>query len=373
MVNLQPRDVEFEIPVAEPVRADRTSLLRLIWYGILALAVMAGFSTLYFARAIFIPIALAILLNLLLGPLVRRLARAGIPDAVGSALVLLLFLGSVGLTAFQLATPAAGWINGMPESLRKLEYKLRDVRETVQEVKKTTEQVEKMTEGAAAPTEQKVVVKGPSLADSFLSRAGEVVSTMGVIIVLLFFMLASGDLFLLKLVRVLPTLSDKKLAVEIVRQAENDISRYLMTITVVNGGVGVATVLIAYGFGMPNPVLWGVLAFILHFIPYLGSAVMLGVLGMVAALTFDEFWRMLGPAACYLAFVTFEGQFLTPMLLGRRLTLNPVVIFVALLAWGWLWGVPGILMAVPLLAAFKILCDHVPSLTPVGEFLGRKE
>jgi predicted PurR-regulated permease PerM len=369
----QPRDVEYEAPVAAPVRAGRTTLLRLVWYGILAIAVMAGFYTLYFARSIFIPIALAVLLNLLLGPVVRRLARIGVPEALGAALVLLLFIGGVGAIAFQLSGPAAGWINGMPQSMRKLEEKLRDVRETVQEVKKTTEQVEKMAEGTKAAGEQTVVVKGPSLADTFLSRAGQVASTMGVIIVLLYFMLASGDLFLRKLVKVLPTLHDKKLAVEIVRQAESDISRYLMTITVVNCFVGMATGLIAYGFGLPNPVLWGALATLLHYIPYLGSAVMVGVLAMVATLVFDEVWRMLGPAACYLGLVTLEGQFLTPMLLGRRLTLNPVVIFVALLVWGWLWGAPGVLMAVPLLAAFKILCDHVPSLVAVGEFLGRKE
>jgi predicted PurR-regulated permease PerM len=373
MTHPQPRDVEFEAPVAAPVRASRTALLRLVWYGILALTVMAGFYTLYFARSIFIPIALAILLNLLLGPVVRRLARAGVPEAVGAALVLLLFLGGVGLTAFQLSGPAAGWVNGIPESMRKLETKLHDIRATMLKVKKTTEQVEKMTEGTGTPTEQKVVVKGPSLADTFLSRAGQVASTTGVIIVLLYFMLASGDLFLRKLVKVLPTLHDKKLAVEIVRQAESDISRYLMTVTVVNGCVGIATGLIAFGFGLPNPVLWGALAAVLHYIPYLGSAVMLAVLGMVAALTFDDVWLMLGPAASYLAVVTLEGQFLTPMLLGRRLTLNPVVIFVALLVWGWLWGAPGVLMAVPLLAAFKILCDHMPSLVAVGEFLGRKE
>jgi predicted PurR-regulated permease PerM len=368
----QPRDVEYEAPVAAPVRAGRTTLLRLVWYGILALAVMAGFYTLYFARAIFIPIALAILLNILLGDFVRRLARIGVTEAIGAALVLVLFVGGTGLAVYQLSGPAAGWIEGAPFNLWKIQEKLRPVKETVEEVKRTTKQVEEMTE-SVGEGETKVVVKGPSLTDSFLSNAGRAASTIGITIVLLYFMLASGDLFLRKLVKVLPTFQDKKRAVEIARQAESDVSRYLVTITLVNIGLGAATALAMTLLGMPNPVLWGALAAINNFIPYLGSLVTVGVLTVVAAVSFDTLAEIVAPPLIFFALTTFEGQFLTPMLLGKRLTLNPVVIFLALLIWGWLWGIPGVLMAVPLLAAFKILCDHVPSLAAVGEFLGRKE
>jgi predicted PurR-regulated permease PerM len=368
----QPRDVEYEAPVAAPVRAGRTTLLRLVWYGILALAVMAGFYTLYFARAIFIPIALAVLLNILLGDFVRRLARIGVTEAVGAAFVLALFVGGTGLAVYQLSGPAAGWIEGAPFNLWKIQEKLRPVKETVEEVKRTTKQVEQMTE-SEGEGETKVVVKGPSLTDSFLSNAGRVASTIGITIVLLYFMLASGDLFLRKLVRVLPTFQDKKRAVEIARQAESDVSRYLVTITLVNMGLGAATALAMALLGMPNPVLWGALAAVNNFIPYLGSLVTVGVLTVVAAVSFDTLGQIVAPPLIFFALTTFEGQFLTPMLLGKRLTLNPVVIFLALLIWGWLWGIPGVLMAVPLLAAFKILCDHVPSLAAVGEFLGRKE
>jgi predicted PurR-regulated permease PerM len=134
-----------------------------------------------------------------------------------------------------------------------------------------------------------------------------------------------------------------------------------------------ATALAMALLGMPNPVLWGALAAVNNFIPYLGSLVTVGVLTVVAAVSFDTLGQIVAPPLIFFALTTFEGQFLTPMLLGKRLTLNPVVIFLALLIWGWLWGIPGVLMAVPLLAAFKILCDHVPSLAAVGEFLGRKE
>jgi predicted PurR-regulated permease PerM len=374
MVNPQPRDVEFEPPVAAPTRAGRTQLMRLVWYGILALAVMATFYTLYFARAIFIPVALAVLLNILLGDFVKRLARIGVSEAIGAALVLVVFVGGTGLAVYQLSGPAAGWIEGAPFNLWKIQEKLKPVKETVEEVKRTTKQVEQMTETEAeGEGERSVVVKGPSLTDSFLSNAGKAVSTIGITIVLLYFMLASGDLFLRKLVKVLPTFQDKKRAVEIARQAESDVSRYLVTITLVNMGLGAATALAMTALGVPNPVLWGALAAVNNFIPYLGSLVTMGVIGVVAAVSFEPLGQILLPPLVFFALTTVEGQFITPMLLGKRLTLNPVVIFLALLVWGWLWGIPGVLMAVPLLAAFKIMCDHVPSLAAVGEFLGRKE
>jgi predicted PurR-regulated permease PerM len=157
------------------------------------------------------------------------------------------------------------------------------------------------------------------------------------------------------------------------RQAESDVSRYLVTVTLVNLGLGAFTALAMFALGMPNPMLWGALAALANFIPYLGAMSTTAVLAIVAAVTFDEVSAIVAPPAVFLLLTTFEGQFVTPMLLGRRLTLNPVVIFLALLVWGWLWGVAGVLMAVPLLAAFKIMCDHVPSLAAVGEFLGRKD
>src|SRR5690606_35540733 len=127
-----------------------------------------------------------------------------------------------------------------------------------------------------------------------------------------------------------------------------------------NAGLGVATGLAMAALGVPNPALWGVLAAINNFVPYLGSLATAIVLAIVAAVTFESLGAIVAPPLVFLALTTIEGQFLTPMLLGRRLTLNPVVIFLALLVWGWLWGIPGVLMAVPLLAALKILCDHVP-------------
>ncbi len=198
---------------------------------------------------------------------------------------------------------------------------------------------------------------------SFLSEAV-------VVIVLLYFLLASGDLFLRKLIKVLPTFKDKKRAVEIAREIESNISTYLFTVTLINAGVGVAVGVGVWLLKMPNPVLWGVLACVLTYVPYLGALVGIGILGLAALLVFDDLGHALAVPGVYLVVSFLEGNFITPLVLGRRLTLNPVVIFVGLLFGFFLWGIPGALLAVPTLAVLKIVCDHVDTLTPIGEFFG---
>ncbi len=191
-----------------------------------------------------------------------------------------------------------------------------------------------------------------------------------VVFVLLYFLLASGDLFLSKLIRVLPKLRDKKRAVQIARDTEDQISSYLITTTAINLVFGVAVGVAMYLLGVPNPVLWGVLAAITNYVPYLGALAMVAILGLVALLQFGDPGRTLLVPGVFLALNLVESMLLTPILLGQRLTLNPVVVFVGVLFWGWLWGVVGAILAVPILAAFKIVCDHVERPAPVGEFLG---
>ena len=207
------------------------------------------------------------------------------------------------------------------------------------------------------------------MSGTLLRRGSEAVAGIAVVLVLLYFLLASGDLFLRKLIRTLPTLEDKKRAVDIARQLESDLSAYLSTVTLINLGLGVAVGVAMYLLGLPNPVLWGGLATILNFVPYLGAIVGILVIGLVAALTFDGVGQMLLPPLVYFLLTACEGYFVTPMILGRRLTLNPVMILLSLLFWGWLWGIAGAVLAVPMLAVVKILCDHLEPLHPLGEFL----
>jgi len=331
---------------------------------------LALFYTLYFGRAFFLPIVLGLLLSLLLSPVVRGLKKLHIPEAVSAALIVLGMLGLLGFGIVQLATPAYDWMGKAPESLRKIESRIRDLKRPVQTMSRATQQVENITKAAGVPATAKVQVTTETLGQRMLSRATEFVSGGVVMFILLYFLLASGDMFLRKLIKVLPSLADKKRAVEIARQIETEISAYLTTITLINVAVGLAVWGLLALIGVPNPLLWGVLAIFANYIPLLGPLTMITVLAMVGLLTFPDLPHALMPPGAFLGLHFLESYLLTPMILGRRLTLNPVVIFLGLIFWGWLWGIAGALLAVPIMMVLKIFCEHSEPLAPIGEFLG---
>ena len=215
------------------------------------------------------------------------------------------------------------------------------------------------------------MVKGPSLTERFFGQTQTILTGAVEVLLLLYFLLAAGDLFLQKLIRVLPQFRDKKKAVTIARETEASVSVYLFTISLINIGIALAVTGAMLLLGMPNAVLWGVLAGLLEFVPYVGAAVMIGMLSVAGLATFDTVGHALLVPAVYLAINFVQGNLVTPHILGRRLTLNPVAIFIGLIFWWWIWGVPGAFIAVPLMASFKILCDHIELLAPVGEFLGK--
>jgi predicted PurR-regulated permease PerM len=318
------------------------------------------------------PIVLSLLLSFLLSPMVRGLAWLRLPEPVGAAVVLLGIVGLIVLGSYVLWEPASRWVQQLPQYMSQMEAKIRAVKQSVEELSEATEQVEKMTEMEkdAAQSTLKVEAPRPSLTGTVFNQTLNLLATVGAVTILLYFLLASGDLFLLKLVRVLPRFEDKKIAVTIVHEVQHDISHYLLTITLINIGLGVATSITMFWLGMPNPLLWGVMAASFNFIPYLGAVASAVILTLVALFTFEELVRILPVPGVFLVLTALEGGFVTPAIVGRRLTLNPVAIFIWLTFWGWLWGVPGMLLAVPMLAILKIICDHIQPLNPVGEFLG---
>jgi predicted PurR-regulated permease PerM len=188
--------------------------------------------------------------------------------------------------------------------------------------------------------------------------------------VLLYLILASGDLFLQKLVRVMPTLSDKKRAIEISREIQQNISNYLFSVSLINIGLGLVVSAGLYFMGIPNAAMWGMLVALLNFVPYFGPVVGIVLLAAVGLLTFDTLWMGLLPPGWYLLLHLLEANFITPILLGRRFTLNAVVIFISLIFWTWLWGVPGALLSVPILVSIKVVCDRAPTLSAVSELFG---
>lgn len=331
------------------------------------LFILAIFYTIYFMRSILLPIVLALLLSYLLRPIVRGLARLKIPLPVGAFLILVGLLLLVGYGISALATPTAGWLQKAPAGLTELQRKLLPVKKSVTQVAQATGEIEKL---ASTNAETKTVeVKKHPITEMFFMRTPEFIASGVLSVILLYFLLVYDQVFIAKLVKLLPTLSNKKAAVGIAHDIESQVSRYLFTITAINSCLGLAVGTAVALLGLPNPVMWGVMVALLNFIPYLGALAGIICMTVGAVLSFDSLGYALIFPAVYLALGVLEGSLITPWVMGRSLTLNPVIILLSLTFWGWMWGIVGIILAVPILAAFKIFCAHIKPMEPLAEFL----
>ena len=343
---------------------------------ITVLAVLALFYSMYFARQFLIPVVFALVLNFLLSPALRGLARWHVPPPLGAAVIVFALLGILGGGGYALSGPAQRWIVSAPASLRKAEVKLGRIFKPVKQVQQTAEQVQKAA-GAVGGDEARVPAFVLRENESFSSRlfgtTERLIVGMLEVLVLLYFLLAGGDMFLQKLIKVLPLDSQKVKVVEVAREIEAAVSAYLTTAFVINLAEGVIVGGILWAMGMPSAALWGVVVFALEFVPYIGAATATVVLAIAGLTTFDTVGEAMAVPASFLAVNLVQAYIVTPLLQGHRLTLNPVAIFVGLTFFWFIWGVPGAFLAVPLLATFKIVCDHVVSLAAVGEFLGERE
>lgn len=331
------------------------------------LFVLAVFYTIYFMRSILLPIVLALLLSYLLRPMVRALAQIKIPLPVSAALLLIGFFGLIGYGISVLATPTVEWLQKAPAGFAELQHKLLPVKKSVAQVTQATGEIEKLASTNAQT--KGVELKRRPIAEVLFMRTPEFVASAVLSLILLYFLLVYDQAFIAKLVKLLPTLSDKKAAVGIAHDIEAQISRYLFTVTAINVCLGVAVGTAVGLLGLRNPVMWGVMVALLNFVPYLGALTGIICMTIGAALSFDSLGYAFVFPAVYLSFGVLEGSFVTPWIMGRSLTLNPVIILLSLTFWGWIWGIVGIILAVPILAAFKILCAHVKPMEPLAEFL----
>jgi predicted PurR-regulated permease PerM len=337
------------------------------WIALTGLFILAVFYTIYFMRSILLPIVLALLLSYLLRPIVRGLAKLKIPLVVSAAVILIGLLVLVGYGISALATPTVAWLQKAPVGLAELQHKLRPVKKSVAQVTQATSEIEKL---ATTNAEAKAVeVKRHPITETFVTRTPEFIASAVFLVILLYFLLVYDQVFIAKLVKLLPTLSDKKTAVGIAQDIESQVSRYLFTITAINACLGLAVGTAVGLLGLRNPLMWGVMVALLNFVPYLGALTGIICMTIGAALSFDSLGYALIFPAVYLAFGTLEGSFITPWIMGRALTLNPVIILLSLTFWGWMWGIVGIILAVPILAAFKIFCAHIKPMEPLAEFL----
>jgi predicted PurR-regulated permease PerM len=322
-------------------------------------------AVLYIGADIVWPLVFAFILSLLLNPILRFLARLHVPRVLCALLlvvaVLALFVG-VGTA---ISGPAASWAAKLPEGLPRLLQRLRFLEAPFAALEHFWQQIEDFAgwQNGSSPS------TGSAFLTKLFTGTRSFASGLFTTLLFLFFLLIAGEIFLQRLVEIMPRFSSKRQVVDIAHQIESDISAYLVTITAMNAAVGIATAAVMWITGVGDPVLWGTLAFLLNFVPVLGPLLGALIFLLAGALVANTVWWMFVPAVLYLAIHLVEGETITPMLLARRFTLNPVLVIVSLVFWFWMWGVPRAILSIPMLAITKIVCDRVRPLAALGHFL----
>jgi len=335
--------------------------------GLLILAVAF---TLYFAAGLLIPIVFATLLKLLLSPTVRWLERRGIPNPISAAVLVGAMVTLVVLLVIWLAEPAERWLADAPTSIREIKNDMFSAQDQLAGIRELADEVEQLTAGDEAERQaQQVVVRGPSVLESLLGGLPSVATFTGIVVFLTYFLLASGDTLMRRTVKFGRTWRERRRLVTIARQLQFELSRYLLTVTAINLTLGAVVAFALYLLGVPNATLWGVMVALFNFAPYLGALTSMMVLTLVGFTTFDSTADSLMVPGVFLLLTILEGHLITPTILGRRLALSPIFVFLAVVVWGWLWGAAGALMAVPIVTCLKVICDHLPGLQPISDFM----
>jgi predicted PurR-regulated permease PerM len=373
----QPAD-GLEPPKTLPIRRSPLAV------RILAAALVGAL--LYFAHTAFVPIILAILFSLILSTPVEALHRHGLPRSAAAVLVLVLLALVVGAAVNLLRAPAEAWWAAAPKTIRTIEKQLRPVSMLFGRIEMLTDSAGQMAQMPAAPIPNPAPATGDAsgapaaappprpasnAAVAFLDAMNSVlVSTVAVVIVMLF-ALAGGPPMLARMTAALAKDVKSSHTLKVIGAVRSEVSRYYVSIALINLGLGLATAISTKLLGMPNPLLWGAVAAILNFVPYVGPAITLVLLTIVAFVTFDGIGHVAAVAGSFVALATIEGQIIQPLVVGRRLELNPLIVFLALWFWGWFWGIPGIIIAVPSLITLKVIAEHSKNGKPLEEFLGR--
>jgi predicted PurR-regulated permease PerM len=369
-------DREGDMPIAsaspiviqtDPVLASPLSISALI------LAILATIYALYVGQEVVLPIMLAVVLKLLLQPTMDFLRdRLHLPPELAALILIICLFAFIATVIFAISGPASTWIGKAPEVLPVLKQKLEVLRQPIDYLQGMFKELEAVaaspTQGASVPT---VAVKDPTAISSKLAWSTvAIISRLFSTMVILFFLLAAGDRLLRGLIEVLPRFSDKRQAVDIAGEIQRKIGGYLVIITLMNSAVGALTGLAMWWCGLGDPILWGVAAFLLNYVPIVGPLFGVGTFLIAGIVALEWPWSAFLPAGLYLLIHIAEGEVITPLLLAKRFTLNPVLVIVSLFFWHALWGVPGALLAVPLLAMFKIASDRVEVLQPAGHIIG---
>jgi predicted PurR-regulated permease PerM len=356
--------------------------------ALIALAMIALVGALYLARGFFVPLLIGILASYALRPLVDRLAAWRLPRSVGAALVLAVAVGGVSWVGLSISDDAEALIKKLPEAARKLRDDLNRTRASapsaLQNVQKAAQEIEGAAADAGAPASTgakprraavAVAAAEPTwLRDFTLSQYTLIVTVLAqapVVLLLTYFLLASGAHFRRKLLQLVgPSLSRKKEAVGILEEIDSQVQLYLLATLASNALLAAATWLAFLALGLEQPAVWGVAAGVLHFVPYLGPSLIALGSGVAAFLQFGSLPWALAVAGASLVIAGLIGLVFMTWLQGRVARINAAVLFIALLFFGWLWGIWGLLLGAPLVAIVKVVFDRVESLKPAGELLG---
>ena len=330
---------------------------------------LASLAALYIASPIVLPVVLAIVLKLLLQPLVRLTDRAGVPRALGALLAIILLVAALAGVVSGVAGPATSWAGKLPEAIPQIQHQLAFLARPIASIEWMMGQLQSVAGGGVSVPQASSEHPSFNVMGALFSGTATVAAGLFTTLVVLFYLLVSGETFMRRFVEILPSFAEKRQAVELTLDIERNVSVYLISITLINGVVGLLTFCVMWACGVDNPLLWGVIAFAVNFVPILGPMVGLVLFLMASVLSLGVTWLALLPVGLYFAIHVIEGEIVTPMLMARRFTINPVAVILALIFWYWMWGVPGAILAVPMLAIIKIVCDDLRPLRAFGHFL----
>lgn len=341
-----------------------------------ALLFIACVAAMYFARDFLLPVVLAIFLALSLRPAIRYLDRQGIPAAFTAVVFVFVILLSGFAAAYLLSGPISTWFDQAPQLSRTFSEKFSSLRGPIDTISNLSQKLSSATEAANSTPSQEVIVHSNPLSTVFDLVTGypmKILITMAATLVIAVFIMASGNLFYEKLVRILPNLTARKRALRIVFDIESAVSNYVFTITAMNAGFGVLIAISYYFLGMPVSFLWGILAFVFNFFPYVGAVCGVGLSAFMAIVTFDQLGYALLVPLSYILLSISDSEIIRPQILGRSLQMNAVAILLSLAFFTWLWGIAGAAIAIPLLVCLKVFCDSFEELSGLGAFIAARE
>jgi predicted PurR-regulated permease PerM len=354
-----------------PSDSDNRAYLGRTSGALIVLASIAVGGLLYFGHQVFIPVALALLFALVLSSAVEAVHRRGLPRAVGGFLVLLGLIAAVGGATDALFEPAQQWLASAPRTLQIIEKKVRPAEKFLHRLEDLTSRAGALSSSApaAVPAAGQPAATPAMNGNAVLTATGSTLANVMAVIILTLFLLAGGPPMLARMAAAGASDLHPAHALKIIEAIRVELGRYYGTIALINVGLGAATAVVMWALKVPNPWLWGAVAGMLNFIPYVGSATTLLLLSIVALVSFDDLSRVFAVSGSYLALATLEGQVVQPLLVGRRLDLSPILVFLAVWFGGWFWGVAGIVIAVPALAALKVAANHSEGAQALVEFL----